>query len=105
MWKRTRQRLMGKGMCPCGILHKREGERKEEKREEISHSALSIVDVLADVQHVHDLQGVGKVVARLVVPRTEYPAEEHPGVLISVSPIDWEYDVKPLRLASTVAET
>src|SRR3984957_19038236 len=82
------------------------GERREgEKRKEISHSALSIVDVLADVQHVHDLQRISKVVARFVVPGIEDPDGERPGVLTSVSPIDREYDVKTLSLAFTVAKT
>src|ERR1700722_8463021 len=106
MWKRTRQRLMGKGMCPCGELHKRgRGKGKKKKGKEISHSAPSIVDVLADVQHVHDLQRVSKIVACLVVPGIEDPDGECPGVLTSVSPIDWEYDVKTFSLAFTVAKT
>src|ERR1700722_1841219 len=34
MWRRTRQRLMGKGKCPCGILHKKKkGKGGKEKGE------------------------------------------------------------------------
>src|ERR1700722_6626625 len=106
MWKRTRQCLMGKGMCPCGVLHKeRKGKREEEKGKEISHSTLSIVDVLADVQHMHDFQRVSKVVTCLVVPGIEDPDGECTRILAAVSPVNWEDYIQPFRLALTVPET
>src|SRR3984957_616897 len=106
MWRRTRQRLMGKGCVHVVYYIRRGGEKERRKKgKEISHSAFSIVDVLADVQHVHDLQRVSKVVACLVVSGIEDPDGKRPGVLTSVSPIDWEYDVKTFSLAFTVAKT
>src|SRR3984957_5104949 len=106
MWKRMRQRLMGKGMCPCGRLHKKGGgKKKERKGEEISHSALPIVGVHADVKHVHDLQRIGEVITRLVVFGVEDPNRERTGILSSIAPVDWKDDIEPLRLSLTVTET
>src|ERR1700722_5016882 len=33
MWKRTRQRLMGKGMCPCGDYIRRKKGKRRKRRE------------------------------------------------------------------------
>jgi len=105
MWERTRQRLMGKGRCPCDdYIRKGEREKKEERRKEISHSALSIVGVRTDVKHVHHLQGVGEVVVRLSVRSVERPDGECPGIFCAVTPIDGEDDIKPLRFAFTITK-
>src|ERR1700722_7781854 len=105
MWKRTRQRLMGKGMCPCGMVYYIRKEGRGEKRKEISHSASSIVGVRADVKHVHDLQRIGEVVTRLVVLGVEDPNRERSGIFASIAPVHWEDDVKPLCFSLTVTET
>src|ERR1700722_7545867 len=34
MWRRTRQRLMGKGVCPCDVLHKERGKEKRREKGE-----------------------------------------------------------------------
>src|ERR1700722_6531363 len=54
---------------------------------------------------MHDLQRFSQVVACLIVPGIEASDGERPGVLTSVSPIDWEYDVKTFSHAFTVAKT
>src|ERR1700722_6584593 len=100
MWRRTCQRLMGRG-CVHVMYYIRKGER----RKEISHSALLIVDVLADVKHVHDLQGVSEVIARRLVRSIESPDRECSSVFSTVTPIDREDDIKPFRFAFAITET
>ena len=100
------QRLMGKGMCPCGLLHKeREEKREKEKGKEISHNALSIVDVPTDVKHVHDLQRISEVITRLVVFGVKDPNRERTGIFTPTTPVHWKDNIKPLRLSLTVTET
>src|ERR1700722_20171496 len=106
MWMRTRQCLMGKGMCPCGdYIRKGEGEKERERRKEISHSTSSIVGVCADVKHVHHLQGIGEVVICLLVRGIERPDGKRPGIFCAVTPIDGEDNIEPLGLALTITET
>ena len=106
MWKRMHQRLMEEGRCPCGVFHKeKEREKRKRKGKEISHSTLSIVDLPADVQHMHDLQGVSEVVSHLVVSGIKDPDGKCAGILASVMPIDWENNIEPFCLASAISET
>src|ERR1700722_14270483 len=95
MWRRTRQRRMGKGVCPCGdYIRKGEREREEKRKREISHSALPIVGVRADVKHVHHFEGIGKVIIRVPVRSVEWPDRKRSGILCTVTPIDREDDVE-----------
>src|ERR1700722_10448791 len=105
MWKRTRQRLMGKGMCPCGMVYYIRKEGRGKRRREISHSALSIVGVRADVKHVHDLQRIGKVITRFMVLGVEDPNRERTSIFTPIAPVYREDDIKPLRFSLTVTET
>src|SRR3984957_21291681 len=105
MWRRMRQRLMGKGMCPCGDYIRKKKEKGREKRKEISHSASSIVGVRADVKHVHDLQRIGEVVTRLVVLGIEDPNRERTSVFTSIAPVHWEDDIKSFCFSLAVTET
>src|SRR3984957_5666423 len=106
MWERTRQRLMGKGRCPCDDYIRKWGRGKGRKRrKEISHSALSIVGVRADVKHVHDLQRIGEVITRLVVLGIEDPNRERTSVFTSIAPVHWEDDIKSFCFSLAVTET
>ena len=53
---------------------------------------------------MHDLQGICKVVASLVVLSVEMPDRESPGILSLVIPVDREYNIYPLSLFLAITE-
>jgi len=86
-------------------IRKRKGKGMRKKGKEISHSALSIVDVPIDVKHVHDLQRIGEVITCLVVLGVEDPNGEHTSIFTSIAPVYWEDNIEPLCFSLTVTET